>query len=102
MRPAPSDSCSLNRLEIVAKRHLENTGTADDASEFAEGLRRRQGHRRIAKVHIVENVVAFDTGRDRVTFVDAKALYKRHVGIEVTRSAEGIAARVAEVAGRGE
>src|SRR4051794_9857599 len=97
--PAGGKRSTESKLEIVAEGPLEKARGAHEAGEFAEGLRRRQRYRGIPEVHIIKDVVAFDAGRDGVVFVNPEALHERYVGVEVARAAEGVAARIAEVAG---
>ena len=58
-----------------------------------------QSHGGIREIHVIEDVVTFGTERDRVIFPDAETLHQGYVGVEVAGAAEGIASRVAEVAG---
>jgi hypothetical protein len=89
-------------LEVVTERDLEQARVTDGGRNLSERLGSGDAVTRDREIHIVEQVEGLATEGDDVLFPEeGEALGEREVGVEETRSAEGIAARGSEFTSAG-
>src|SRR5258707_693723 len=87
------------QLEVVPQSHLHGPRTGQRAAEFPEGAWCVQVCAGGSECRVIENVVPFRPKCHCMVLSQLEALHYRHVEVGEKRSAESVAARVANFTG---